>query len=162
MFSFAWDGRVCPNNAFLGQKGRKIYVEAQNARETSQKAEFEGEKPSCGMKNEKGGDVAATCGVGSLFARESAKGGLKRRAACASEQIGAETERIGAETERIGAQAERVGGNILADHAAKQQAIAQDSEEVAPRAREARALCVCGACATRAQLVRNARFARRF
>ena len=119
MFSFAWDGRVCPNNAFLGQKGRKIYVEAQNARETSQKAEFEGEKPSCGMKNEKGGDVAATCGVGSLFARESAKGGLKRRAACASEQIGAETERIGAETERIGteterigAQAERVGSNF--------------------------------------------------
>ena len=42
---------------FLGQKGRKIYVEAQNARETSQKAEFEGEKPSCGVKNEKGGEM---------------------------------------------------------------------------------------------------------
>lgn len=160
---------MCLENAFLGQKGRKIYVEAQNARETSQKAEFEGEKPSCGVKNKKGGDVAATCGAGLLFLRESAKGALKRRAACAPEQIGTETERIGtqterigAETERIGAQAERVGGNILADHAAKQQAIAQDSEEAAPRAREARALCVCGACATRAQLVRNARFARRF
>ena len=110
---------MCLENAFLGQKGRKIYVGAQNARETSQKAEFEGEKPSFGMKNEKGGDVAATCGVGSLFARESAKGGLKRRAACTPEQIGTETERIGtqterigAETERIGAQAERVGSNF--------------------------------------------------
>ena len=39
----------------------------------------------------------------------------------------------------------------MADHTAKQQAIVQDSEEAAPRARVARALCVCNACATRAQ-----------
>ena len=62
---------MCSENALLGQKGRKIYVEAQNARETSQKAEFEGEKPSFGMKNEKGGDVAATCGVGLLFCEKA-------------------------------------------------------------------------------------------